>query len=347
MRSLCRHSPGIAFMKNVTPLRIAITGFRHGHIFDLLDDIRSCPRLALLAMCEENEEASLMPTKGLKPTHRNFSAMLDSLDCDIIAIGDCYGRRGAQVIQALRAGRHVIADKPLCTSLDELQEIELLAHENNLRVGMMLDLRDNGNLIALRRAILSGRIGEVQTVSFSAQHSLLRSKRPSWYFEPEMHGGILNDIAIHAVDFIPWLTGLAIEEVLTARTWNSKAKGAPHFSDCGQLMLRLSNGGGVLGDVSYLAPDQCGHAIDSYWRITLHGTGGFAETSYNRKGVAIADDSDKEPEILRPAASRPGGYLQDFLADVAGNPREDGRNTLSCLRASRQALQLELKARNS
>jgi len=29
--------------------------------------------------------------------------------------------------------------------------------------------------------------------------------RPAWYFEPGMHGGTLNDIAIHALDFIPWV----------------------------------------------------------------------------------------------------------------------------------------------
>ena len=209
---------------------------------------------------------------------------------------------------------------------------------------MMLDMRDHGNLIGLRDIVRSGRIGEVQTVAFSAQHPLLWGTRPSWYFEPGMHGGTLNDIAIHALDFLPWVTGLEIEKVEAARTWNAKATGAPHFNDCGQFLLRLSNGGGVFGDVSYLAPDKCGYAIPNYWRITVHGTKGFAETSYGASGVSLADDESTEPERIAPTPTVPGGYLTDFLADVAGVAKPDGRATGSCLRATRQALDLELAA---
>jgi predicted dehydrogenase len=205
----------------------------------------------------------------------------------------------------------------------------------------MLDVRDRGNWIALRNVVRSGRIGEIQTISFSGQHPLMWGSRPAWYFEPGMHGGTLNDIAIHAMDFIPWLTGLEIEEIVAARAWNAKATEAPHFKDCAQLMLRLANGGGVLGDVSYLAPDACGYAIPNYWRITLHGTSGFAETSSNAHGITVADDSSKEPELIPSAPGRPGGYLQDFLNDIAGTSSPLGLTTESNLRATRQALELE------
>lgn len=330
-----------------TPLRIAIAGFRHAHIFDLLGRVEASPDLSLAATCEENFGASLMPSKNLKPSHTSFDAMLADADCDIVALGDCYGRRGSQAIRALRAGRHVIADKPLCTSLDELREIEALTREKNLRIGMMLDMRDHGNLIALRGIVKSGRIGEVQTVAFSAQHPLMWGRRPAWYFEPGMHGGTLNDIAIHALDFLPWVTGLDLAGVVAARTWNAKAAEAPDFKDCGQFLLRLSNGGGVLGDVSYLAPDQCGFSTDNYWRITLHGTRGFAETSYNRPGVTVADDTNAQPEMMDPATPHPGGYLEDFLADVNGHPRPDGLDTASCLLATRRALELQLSSLTS
>lgn len=326
------------------PLRIALAGFRHIHIFDLYQRVIEHPQLRLVATCEEHFDDSLMAAKGLKPTHKNFDEMLASVDCDIVALGDCYGRRGSQAIRALRAGKHIIADKPLCTSSAELDEIESLSREKNLCVGLMFDLRDHGNFIALREVIRSGRIGEVQTVSFSAQHPLLWGRRPSWYFDPGMHGGTLNDIAIHAIDFIPWVTGLGIQEITAARSWNAKAKEAPHFKDCGQVALRLSNGGGVLGDVSYLAPDSCGYTIDNYWRITVHGTQGFAETSYNRSGVTVADDSSTVPDLMPPAPARPGGYLQDFLDDIAGVPSREGLRTKTNLHTTRLAINLETQA---
>lgn len=57
-------------------------------------------------------------------------------------------------------------------------------------------MRDSGNALALREVVRSGRIGEIQTMSFAGQHPLLRGERPNWYFEPGMHGGTLNDIAV-------------------------------------------------------------------------------------------------------------------------------------------------------
>lgn len=326
-------------------LRLAFAGFRHAHLFDLYQRALAHPDIEVTGTWENDPASSLLPGRDIILSHSNYEELMSSGDA--VAIGDCYGRRGPRVIQALRAGKHVIADKPLCTSLEEWKEIEALASEKNLRIGLMLDMRDHGNLIALREVTTSGHIGEVQTVSFSAQHPLLWDRRPAWYFEPGMHGGTLNDIAIHAMDFIPWVTGLDIAKVDAARTWNAKAVQALHFKDCGQLFLRLSNGGGVLGDVSYLAPDQCGYALDNYWRITLHGTRGFAETSYNRTGVSFANDHMTQIELLPPASGRPGGYLEDFLADVAGTPRENGLDTPTCLRATRQSLELEAKAQNS
>lgn len=324
------------------PLRIAIAGFRHAHIFDLHGRALAHSGITISGTWENDPASSLLPGRDIVPTCQSYDELLAG--CDAVAIGDCYGRRGRLAIAALSAGKHIIADKPLCTTLAELEEIGALVFQKNLRVGLMLDMRDHGNLIALREVVASGRIGKVQTVSFSAQHPLLFGKRPSWYFEPGMHGGTLNDIAIHALDFIPWVTGLAIADVVAARSWNSKATSTPHFKDCGQLFLRLSNGGGVLGDVSYLAPDQCGYSLDNYWRITVHGTCGFAETSYNRPGITLADDASREQESLPPAPVRPGGYLQDFLDDVAGHARGDGLHTATNLRASRIALELESAA---
>jgi predicted dehydrogenase len=325
--------------------RIAIAGFRHPHIFDLYQRILDRADLQLVATCEEDIKASLLPGRDLRPDFDSFEQMIAQTDCDVIALGDVYGKRGAQAIAALEAGRHVIADKPLCTSLEELEKIKALSNQKGLCVGLMLDLRDHANWIALRDLVRSGRIGEIQTVSFAGQHPLLPATRPAWYFEPGMHGGTLNDIAIHAVDFIPWLTGLSIEKIEAARSWNAKATHAAHFRDCAQVMLRLSNGGGVLGDVSYLAPDACGYTIPNYWRITLHGTCGFAETSYNQEGVTVADDSAKAPEVCLRAPGRPGGYLEDFLCCVRGESPSGGLDTAACLAASRVALEMEAAAR--
>src|SRR5690606_18460473 len=143
---------------------------------------------------------------------------------------------------ALSAGKHVLADKPLCTSLDELEEIGRLVAANNLSVGCLLTTRYSAATACVKKLLGSGELGEVRSVSFTGQHPLMYGARPGWYFEDGKHGGTITDIAIHGVDLLRYLTGSGIKEVVGARVWNAYAKEAPSFRDSAQFVLTLENG---------------------------------------------------------------------------------------------------------
>ena len=207
--------------------------------------------------------------------------MLRDVDCDVVAIGEYFARRGSAAIHALNEGKHVIVDKPLCTSLDELDEIERIAGETELKVGCMLSMRDHGQTIGARKLIREGAIGEIHAISFGGQHPLMLGKRPGWYFEEGKHGGTINDLAIHAIDCLPWITGLEFETANAARCWNAFAPEYPHFHDGAQMMLTMDNGCGVLGDVSYFMPDKAGYSLPFYWRYTFWGTGRRARSRHD------------------------------------------------------------------
>jgi len=325
-------------------IRFAFAGFRHAHIGDLWQRAQNHPEIEIVAACEEAPDDRLLDSLNIQPTHHSLQNMLDTVDFDVLAIGDSYSNRGALAISALSRDKHVISDKPLCTTLDELTAIKTLSASKNLAIGLMLDAREHENLITLRHVLISGEIGETATVSVTGQHPLLRDKRPAWYFEPGLHGGTLNDIAIHAMDLIPWMTGHSWNRIQTARTWNGKATDRPYFQDCAQFMMVMDNGAGVLGDVSYLAPDETGYAADEYWRVLVHGTCGKAETSLNAPGVRVATDYDKHVRLLEPLPKSETGYLADFLSELRGNPCVTGLNTCSNLTATSWALELELTA---
>ncbi|MBT3290794.1 MAG: Gfo/Idh/MocA family oxidoreductase [Victivallales bacterium] len=325
-------------------LRFAFAGFRHGHIFSLLGRVHQDPACELVAACEPDAatRVELAASGKVEITHESLADLLADTPCDVVAIGDYYGARGDLAIQALEAGKHVVVDKPLCTSLDELNRIESLAKAKGLAVGCQLDMRAGPTRQTLHRIVQSGEIGEVLTVSFSGQHPLMYGSRADWYFQPGCHGGTINDIGIHAMDLIPWVTGREITEVTAARAWNGKTPQAPHFDDCGQMMLRLDNGGGVLGDVSYLAPDACGYSQRQYWRFTIHGTKGVAEIRGGDPNVMVANHTDKEPrEIPGEASPNARDYFADFRACAEGRPEEADLTTALVLRAARLALTVQ------
>lgn len=320
--------------------RFAFAGFRHAHILDLLAGVNERADAEVVACCEE--DAATRAGLSVAATYTDFATMLREVECEVIAIGDCYGRRGALAIAALNAGRHVLSDKPLCTTLAEQAAIERLAAERGLLVGLQLDCRDSAAFRTLREIVRSGALGEVCTVRIEGQHPLLPGTRPAWYFEPGQHGGTLNDIGIHAFDFVPWLTGLGWRGLDAARSWNAKARAHPHFHDCAQLMATLENGAGVLADFSYLAPDRLGYRLPHYWRVGIHGTSGLAETHLQSAHVTVITDASEEVENRPVMENRARGYLDDFLRELRGALAE--LTSAQSLRASRLALEAQQRA---
>ncbi|MHB1357907.1 MAG: Gfo/Idh/MocA family protein [Anaerolineae bacterium] len=327
-------------------LRLAIVGFRHGHIMDLHRRVLENPALELVATCEEDEatRAQLKSQGQVKISHSNFEEMLANVACDVVAVGDYFSKRGSLEIKALQHGKHVISDKPLCTSLAELDEIIDLASGNHLCVGCMLDMRDGGLFIGIRNLVRQGTIGEVKAISFNGQHPLFWGQRAHWYFEPGKHGGTINDIGIHAFDAIPWITGLEFSRVNVARCWVAHPELCDTFASAGQVMLTMSNGCGVLGDVSYLTPDSFAYRNPQYWRITIWGSKGVLETSHTADGISVAVNGETAMRMEPPAQGNPGGYLKSFLHDIEGSSQADELDTVQVLAAARVALLVQQAA---
>ncbi len=323
-------------------LKLAFAGFRHGHILSLYDLAQERDDLEVVAACEEHEETRAQLQKSGKAhiTHTDIDALL-AVDSDIIAIGDYFARRGPLAIRALEAGRHVIVDKPLCTQMAALDKISTLAQQKNLKVGCMLTMRDSPQINGVRQLIQAGCIGEIHAISFGGQHPLMLGSRPAWYFEEGKHGGTITDIAIHAIDALPWITGLQFKTINAARCWNAFAPDFPHFEDAAQMMLAMDNGCGVLGDVSYFAPDTAGYNMPYYWRMTYWGRDGVIETSTTAKAIHVLGKDDKEVQMMPLPAAIRGGYLQAFLDDIAGEKVKNGLDTAAVLASARAVIRLQ------
>ena len=333
-------------MSKPAKLRLAFCGFRHGHIMGLYEAARRHERVEVVAACEEDASAAaaLKSAGKVELTHSTYDQLYDDAAFDAVAVGDYFARRGSVILRALRANKHVISDKPICTNLGELEQIAAAAKANRRAVGCLLDLRDHGPFMTMRRQIREGAIGTVQTINITAQHPLMPGKRPAWYFEPGKHGGTINDIGIHAIDLIPWLTGRTIFKIVAARAWNARLPQFADFQDAAQILLELDNAGGVLGDLSYLAAEGVAYRSTQYWRVTCHGDGGVIETSYNAKSIELAGSGDASPRSIPAEAGDPTGCLEAFLNETDSSPREGALTTEGVLDASRRVLLIQQAA---
>lgn len=296
-------------------LRFGFVGFQHDHIYSLHKKVVETDGYEVVAAGDDHADAREAATaKGVSITHDSVEDVIANVDCDVIAIGDYFARRGSLAVAALKAGKHAIADKPLCTQMSEIDEMDRLTEETGLKVGCMLTMRGSAKMNAMRNMIQDGAIGEVHAISFGGQHPLNLGSRAKWYFEPGKHGGTITDIGIHAIDAIPWMTGLTFETINAARCWNAFAPDFPHFEDGGQMMLTMNNGCGILGDVSYFMPDAGGYSSPYYWRVTIWGRDGVLETATSRPVTQTVDGELVE----RPPVDSGVNYFDAFVCDIGG-----------------------------
>lgn len=299
-------------------MNLAFAGLRHGHIFALYTMAKEHPEFTVAGAWEEDAASREAAEKqGLCCCYKTYEELLADPSVDAVAFGGCFTDRGPLAIEALRAGKHVIADKPLCTTLAELDEIERLAKEKGLFVSCMFTLRYEKKMAAVKALCESGELGEINNVYFGGQHPLQYGRRPMWYFEPGKHGGTINDIAIHGIDMLKYAFGLKLAEVNSARCWNKYAVKQPHFKDCGQFMATADNGAGILSDVSYAIPDGIEFGLPYYWRFYAWGTEGVIEFSEGAVEPVWYKKGDPAPRPL-PETEAPVDYLTDVLCMMRG-----------------------------
>lgn len=302
-------------------IRIAFAGFRHSHILCLYEDALASDGIEVVGAFEEDAATRevMASNHGVKFTYDSYEALLCDPLVDAVAIGDYYAIRGERAIRALEAGKHVITDKPLCTSREECERIRALAAERGLTVYMMLTLRFHQSIATAKRLIETGSVGEVRAISFDGQHPLNYGTRPAWYFEEGKHGGTINDIAIHGIDAVRYLTGKRIAGVSFAHTWNAFATEEPDFCDSAVFACELTGGGMLTADVSYSAPNGLAFSLPTYWSFRVWGESGMLLFGVNLGTVKLFAKDAAQPREIAYDGTEPS-LIEDFIRYV-----EEGR----------------------
>lgn len=322
-------------------MKILFNGFRHGHIDGLYKKVAESEFAVIAGCIEENETARMTATKNLGAvfSEKSYEEWL-STDIDAVAIGNAYGERGQMILKALKAGKHIIADKPICTSLSELEEIERISREKNLKIACMLDLRYLPQTKKACEILDSGVLGETRNITFNGQHPLNYGTRPAWYFEKGMHGGTINDLAIHGIDLVRMLTHKEFEKIDAARVWNAYADKEKDFKDSALFMARLEGGVGVLADISYSAPTPLAFSLPSYWEFRVWCEKGMLTFNWRDASVTVYAAGKSEP-ITYTELENAEDYLTEFLGEIQQNERKMTENILA---SSKIALTLQKEA---
>ena len=186
---------------------------------------------------------------GVPAAYGSLEEMLEKAqDIDAVVICTPNHLHAAQAIASLEAGKHVLVEKPMATSLEDARRMVALAKASRrvLMVGFTHPFYEFNR--RARKLVSDGVIGRVLSfrVRFAHQGPYVAWAAESEWFLSRIHagGGALIDMGIHAVDLIRWLTGSEVVEV-SAMLANPDPEG--EVDRIAHLVLRLRNG--ALGSI--------------------------------------------------------------------------------------------------
>lgn len=204
----------------------------------------------LVAVCDVDKEKAdtLAEQYGAKAYYSLEDLLANEKDIDVASICTPNGLHAQHSITSLKAGVHVLCEKPLATNVHDCGDMIKTAEMYNKRLFAIKQNRFNPPVAAVKKAIDEGRLGKI----YSVQLSCFWNRNPqyyenSWKGTKGLDGGTLYTQFSHFIDLLYWLIG----DVKTANAFmgNYDHKDIIEFEDTGAVILEFYNG--AIGTVNY------------------------------------------------------------------------------------------------
>jgi len=176
---------------------------------------------------------------GIKP-YDSFEAMVSDPGIDALIIGSVNSDHYHQILMAIEAGKSVLVEKPVVSSLEQIDEIIRLASAANVRVMPAHNFVYRSSIVLAKELLNRGELGKVTYASFQSSHTISTDHASGWRGKKSLgFGGALMDSGHHQVYQSLYLLGMPAK--LQAFKSNLVLNGM-EGEDIAQLNLRYPDG---------------------------------------------------------------------------------------------------------
>ena len=240
-------------------------GRQHAQAYDQLDATE------LVAVCDSQEErlGPVAEQYGCR-AYTSLDDLLADRNVELISVATPHKSHAALAIRCMRAGKHVIVEKPMTVDVAEAEQMIAVSRETGRTLATVFQRRYWPAALKAKATIDAGQIGT--PVLGIAQVSFYRTRdyyardawRGSWEHEG---GGVLTNQGIHTVDMFQWLMGGEPEEVVGR--WSNLTHSYIDVEDTAAAVIRFK--GGVLGVLTGTTSARWSHSS-----IVVHGSLGHS-----------------------------------------------------------------------
>jgi predicted dehydrogenase len=198
-------------------IRIAVAGL--GFIGPAhVEALRRIPNIEVVAVGDVDDETAKAKAESLGVAkHTGDFDQLINEDIACVHICTPNNQHYEMARKALMAGKHVVCEKPLATTVEQAEELVALAAEKKLVNAVHFNIRYYPLIRQMKVMREKGELGEVYSIIGSyLQDWLFYETDYNWRLEPEQSGEsrAIADIGSHLIDLLEYISGLEIVEVM-------------------------------------------------------------------------------------------------------------------------------------
>ena len=310
-----------------------------------LEAARRVESIEVAAIAGRNAEAArhLGESFSVPTIATDYREILRDPTIDAVHICTPNAQHFSMTKDALQAGKHVLCEKPLATSVEQGEELVALARQQEVRNCVCHNLRFYPMVQQMRRMREAGDLGEILVVQGTySQDWLLYETDWNWRVEAEAGGPsrCMADIGSHWFDMAEHVTGLQVTSLCadlqtfhpmrkrpkhSVETFANKMLSAEDYvetavdtEDFGAVLFRM--GGGARGAVT---ASQVSAGRKNRLSLEIYGTRSSVAWDQERPDELWAGHRDtanqifvKDPSLLKPAARSyadlPGGHSEGY-----------------------------------
>jgi len=215
------------------------TGFwgkNHARVYNELESTE------LVAICDRDAERAkaIADQFGVK-AYTNSTSMLKNERIEAVSVYTWSTSLAKEALKALRAGKHVLVEKPMATNTKQAEKLVLTAEQNGLHFTVGFLMRFIPGLCSIREAVENKKIGDLVCAT---------AKRVSQWPERIGDVGVVKDTAIHDIDVMRFVFG---EDPISVY---AKVGAMRHkkFEDYALMMLTFADGKSAFIESNWLTP---------------------------------------------------------------------------------------------
>jgi scyllo-inositol 2-dehydrogenase (NADP+) len=267
--------------------------------------ITATPGLGLVAVCDVSDDRRALAAREWPVrTHPRVEDLLDDAAVGLVVVGTPPSIHADSVMAALRAGKHVVCEKPFALRVEEVDRMIDAAAARDLVLTVFQSRRWDPDYLAFRDVVRSGRIGDAFYMeSFIGGHD---HPCDFWHSHEPISGGTIYDWGSHYFD---WILQLFDDPVRTVSA-NAHKLVWHDVTNSDQVRVDLTFAGGA--QATFLQSDIAAARKPKWY---LLGTQGAVVGEWQAE--AVPADFPARVKVFRPAA---GGVNEEVLALA---PRDD------------------------